>query len=369
MTVDQPVPGEPRPRVLVVDDDDAIRRMVKLTLAQRYEVFEASDAQEAIAMVEAHDIEVVVTDVTMPGMTGVEAMPLLRAKAKGPISVLLLTALGDQAHRNAALEAGADDYLAKPVDRRELLLRVQHFVRLGRQERTIRQQLGELSQLTALKDDLVALLVHDLRNPLTALRTAFQLIGPSIPAEDKRLFQLGESALKRVIDGVSDLLKVRMLERGELPLERTTFIGQDLVTEVVKTLEAAALGFKVSLDVQSGKPVKVNADHTLVTRAIENLVMNAVRHTKERVEISVANEDTRVVFTVADRGPGVPDFLKDELFDMFGSLALKNAGGRKGHGLGLYLVRLVARAHGGEVVVKDRDGGGARFVFSIPAGV
>ncbi|MFT3713081.1 MAG: response regulator [Archangium sp.] len=367
MSADPSAAGEPRPRVLVVDDDDAIRRMVKLTLAQRYEVFEAGDAQEAIAMVEKHDIEVVVTDVTMPGMTGVEAMPLLRAKAKGPMSVLLLTALGDQAHRNAALEAGADDYLAKPVDRRELLLRVQHFVRLGRQERTIRAQLGELSQLTALKDDLVALLVHDLRNPLTALRTAFQLISPSIPAEDKRLFQLGESALKRVIDGVSDLLKVRMLERGELPLERTDFVGGELLAEVVKTLEAAAMGFKVKLELVDGPAVKVNADHTLITRAMENLVMNAVRHTREQVDISVVRVEDRIIFTISDRGIGVPDFLKDELFDMFGSLALKNAGGRKGHGLGLYLVRLVARAHGGEVKVTDRDGGGANFVFSIPA--
>lgn len=355
-----------RPRVLVVDDDDSIRRMVRLTLAQRYEVFEAADAAEALKCLEQQDIEVVVTDVTMPGMTGVEAMPLFREKARGPIHVLLLTALDDQAHRNAALEAGADDYLAKPVDRRELLLRVQHFVRLGRQERTIRQQLESLSQLQALKDDLVALLVHDLRNPLTALRTSMQLIAPSIPPEDQRVFQLGEAALKRVIDGVSDLLKVRMLERGELPLERAVIEGGALARDVVTTLEAAAMGYKVSLVVKAPSTVELHADHTLLTRALENLVMNALRHTRGQVDIEVSRVGDRALFVVADRGPGVPDFLKDELFDMFGSLALKNSNGRRGHGLGLYLVRLVARAHGGEVVVRDREGGGACFEISIP---
>lgn len=355
-----------RPRVLVVDDDDSIRRMVKLTLAQRYEVFEAADAAEALGCLGQHDIEVVVTDVTMPGMTGVEAMPLFREKARGPIHVLLLTALGDQQHRNEALEAGADDYLAKPVDRRELLLRVQHFVRLGRQERTIRRQLESLSQLQALKDDLVALLVHDLRNPLTALRTAMQLIAPSIPPEEQRLFSLAERALVRVMDGVSDLLKVRMLERGELPLERAVFDAGQLAREVATTLEPAALGFKVTLSVSAPDVVEAHADRTLLTRALENLVMNAVRHTKDTVELEVTRVQDRVLFAVIDRGPGVPDFLKAELFDMFGSLALKGSGGRRGHGLGLYLVRLVARAHGGEVVVRDREGGGARFELSIP---
>lgn len=355
-----------RPRVLVVDDDDSIRRMVRLTLAQRYEVFEAGDAVEAIACLEKNDIEVVVTDVTMPGMTGVEALPLFHKKARGPLHVLLLTALGDQAHRNAALEAGADDYLAKPVDRRELLLRVQHFVRLGRQERTIRQQLESLSQLQALKDDLVALLVHDLRNPLTALRTAMQLVGPSIPPADQRVFQLGEAALKRVIDGVSDLLKVRMLERGELPLERAVIDGGSLAREVVHTMEAAAMGYQVKIRTTVQGTVELHADQTLLTRALENLVMNAVRHTREVIDVEVSRVGDKALFVVADRGPGVPDFLKDELFDMFGSLALKGSGGRRGHGLGLYLVRLVARAHGGEVAVRDREGGGAKFELSIP---
>ena len=69
---------------------------------------------------------------------------------------------------------------------------------------------------------------------------------------------------------------------------------------------------------------------------------------------------------MADRRPGLPDFPKGELFDMFGSLALQKAGGRRGHGLGLYLVKLVANAHGGSVVVRDRQGGGAQFVFTLP---
>lgn len=340
--------------------------MVRLALRQRFEVIEAESAPLAIAQVRERDVEVVVIDVMMPGMTGIQAISLLKENARGPLPVLLLTALDDQEHRNEGLAAGADDYLGKPIDRRELELRVQHFVRLRRQEQLIRQQLEELSKVTALKDDLTALLVHDLRNPLTAVKSAFQLLERSAQPADRELFELGKNSLARVMDGVGDLLKVRMLEQGKLTLERTTAQLDVVATTVVQLLRTAALDGKVDVQVQARGDTTASVDVKLLQRALENLLMNALRHTKERVDIDVVGDPKELVISVSDRGPGVPDFLKDELFDMFGSLALQKAGGRRGHGLGLYLVRLVATAHGGGVVVRDREGGGASFVITLP---
>lgn len=353
-----------RPVVLVVDDDDAIRRMIYRWLHQRFEVLEAENAAAAIRLVAEHEVEVVVIDVMMPGMTGVQAVPLLKAKARGPLPVLLLTALDDQHSRNEGLAAGADDYLGKPVDRHELTLRVQNFVRLGRQERLIRKQLEEVSQLQALKDDLTALLVHDLRNPLTAVRSAFHLMEPNVSPDDREIFLLGKHALDRVMENVGDLLKVRMLEEGQLPLQREPTDLAALASTVVTSLKAAALDGKIDVAVHGSATAEV--DRKLLTRALENLLINAFRHTRERVDVEVSVAGDRVSVAVSDRGPGVPDPLKGELFDMFGSLTLQKSGGRRGHGLGLYLVRLVARAHGGDVVVRDREGGGAAFVLEFP---
>lgn len=359
---------EHRPIVLVVDDDDDLRRMIRLSLAQRFDVLEASNAMEAIAVVESRDVEVVVIDVMMPGMTGVQACPILKARARGPLPVLLLTALDDQQSRNEGLAAGADDYLAKPVDRRELNLRVQNFVRLGRQERVIRTQLESLHQLQALQDDLTALLVHDLRNPLTAVRSAFHLMAPSVAPQDREIFNLGKGALDRVMEGVGDLLKVRMLEKGQLTLQRHDTSLPALVEKVVSTLKTAAIDGNIEVRIVADGDVRAMVDHKLMVRALENLLINAFRHTRERVDVECRVVGEGIELAVSDRGPGVPDFLKLELFDMYGSLALQKAGGRSGHGLGLYLVKLVAQAHGGEVKVKDRDGGGASFVISIPHG-
>ena len=358
--------ADPKPLVMVVDDDESIRRLVRLALAQRFDVLEASSALEAIDLVGKHDIEVVVIDVNMPGMTGVQALPLLKEKARGPLPVLLLTALADQEQRNLGLEAGADDYLSKPVDRRELVQRVHNFVRLRRQEQLIRKQLAALTDLQALKDDLTALLVHDLRNPLTAVKGAFQLLEANVVEEDRDIYKLGKNALDRVMEAVGDLLKVRMLEQGQVILERVpTDVGQ-LAANVIETLRAAALDGKVNVQHAAFGVASHLVDAKLVRRALENLLINAIRHTNEMVDVSVLGDEASVTLVVADRGPGVPDFLKGELFDMFGSLTLQKAGARHGHGLGLYLVKLVAQAHGGAVVVRDRLGGGAEFVVTLP---
>ena len=361
-----PESAQPLPLVLIVDDDDAIRAMIIRWLRGRFTTLEAPNAQRAIELVAEHDVEVVVIDVMMPGMSGIQAVPLLKAKARGPLPVLLLTALDDQPSRNAGLSAGADDYLGKPVDRMELTLRVLNFVRLGRQERLIRKQLEEMSQLQALKDDLTALLVHDLRNPMTAVKSAFNLMAPNVAPQDREIFDLGKHALDRVMENVGDLLKVRMLEQGQLPLQREAVELEVLAQQVVRGIEAAALDGNISVQVIG--QAKASVDRKLMTRALENLLINAFRHTRERVDVEVRQTATGVEVAVSDRGPGVPDFLKGELFDMFGSLTLQKSGGRRGHGLGLYLVRLMARAHGGEVVVRDREGGGASFVISLPAG-
>jgi two-component system, sensor histidine kinase and response regulator len=359
--------AEAKPLVLVVDDDEAIRKLVRLALAQRFEVIEASGALEAIALVSRReDIEVVVIDVMMPGMTGVEAVPKLKESARGLLPVLLLTALGDQEHRNQGLEAGADDYLTKPIDRRELVMRVQNFVRLRRQEKLIRAQLAALTDLYALKDDLTALLVHDLRNPLTAVKGAFQLLQANVVEEDREIFRLGKHAIDRVMEAVGDLLKVRMLEQGKLPLERGSVVMGDLCASVIDTLRTAALDGRVNVVQTNTGDTRMEIDAKLVTRALENLLINAFRHTNESVDVSVMGDEHAVTLVVADRGRGVPDFLKGELFDMFGSITLQKAGARRGHGLGLYLVKLVAQAHGGSVVVRDRSGGGAEFVITLP---
>jgi two-component system sensor histidine kinase/response regulator len=357
-----------RGRVLVVDDEPELRRLVGGVLKGSHEVILAASGEEALELAARERFDAVVLDVTMPGMSGLEVCRALRERSAAYVAILLLTALDDAQSRRAGLEAGADDYVSKPFQRRELELRVQHFVRLAQQDRLIRTQVAALHELVALKDDLSALIVHDLRNPLTGVMTALALLerDASLSPEVRETARNGRFAASRVMDATKDLLQIRLLEANQLPLSVAPASVYEVAARAVDTLRLTAERDGVELRLHVEGDATAPIDEKLVLRAVENLVMNAIRHTRGVVDVEVRRLPTRVVVAVADRGYGVPDELKSGLFDKFGSLELQRAGARRGHGLGLYLVRLVARAHGGDVDVDDREGGGACFRLVLP---
>ena len=350
-----------RATVLVVDDDPDLRRLMRRTLERWHDVLEADGVAEALALVSQRHVDLVLLDVMMPGTDGLAGCRAIKAASKDYLPVLLVTALGAQDDRNAGLEAGADDFLTKPVDRRELVLRVATFLRLRRQELVIARQLRELQELSALKDDLVSLLVHDLRNPLAAALSSLHFLARAATGEageDARLALDGAQKVNQLLD---EVVLVRMLEEGSrAPAPETVSIAA-LVAEAVAPLRAMAAERKVTIDLNAAREVSVALDRQLVRRAVENLVTNAVRYTRQRVQVDVLPLEDGVEVRVTDQGLGVPDDVKPVLFEKYGAVGARLAKARRGVGVGLYLVRLVAAAHGGEVAVEDREGGGTVF--------
>ncbi|MBK7863515.1 MAG: hybrid sensor histidine kinase/response regulator [Archangiaceae bacterium] len=357
-----------RARVLVVDDDDDVRRLSKLRLREHYEVLEADSGPAALEAIATQQVDLVLMDVMMPGMTGLETCRRIKAQPRDTfLPVVLLTALDDQDSRNRGLDAGADDYLSKPIDAVELQLRVRHLLDLRAKDQLIHQQVGELERLAGLRDELVSLMVHDLRNPLVGVLGALQLIQQttSLDEADARLVELGLMSTERVMELTGDLLRMRMLEDGALALQREAVPLDELARLAVSTLAPEAERAKVAISVRAEGEVKLAVDRKLVQRAVENLLSNAVAHTRGSIDITVTARDHGAVMEIADRGAGVPDALKPGLFQKYGSVEMMKHKARRGHGLGLYLVALVAKAHGGSVEVRDREGGGAVFRLEL----
>ncbi len=362
------------PRVLVIDDEARNRTLCRRILAAEYHVLEAEDGPSALKLLENEEVDLVLLDVMMPGMNGFEVCSRIKAEAEDYLPVLFLTALGEQEERNAGLHAGADDFICKPFDRRELLLRVAAFVRLRRHEATVRRQMKELRELQELKDDLVSLLVHDLRNPLAGmisflevLREEVASVASSELADD---FQQALGAANRMRSALDEVLRVRQLEDGALALRREPLHPSEAVAEAVAAAQGVARARNVELRSAGTAEVVLSADRDLVVRSVENLLHNAIRYSKpgSAVDVTVRSEDGGAWIAVADRGPGIPLEMRERLFEKFASLESRSNGARRGFGLGLYLVNLTVTAHGGRASVSDRVGGGTVFALFFPAG-
>ena len=357
------------PVILVVDDDAANRSLACALLTPYYTVREAIDGPAALWAVTQGGIDLVLLDAMMPGMTGFDVCRQLK-RDEGPfLPVLMVTALSDQVHRNAGLEAGADDFIAKPFDGRELRLRVATFLRLRRQDEEIRAQISRLRDLDALKDDLVSLVLHDLRNPLAAAVAVLDALEPEAAATLSAELDVVRRQHLRMTELIEDILTARQLEDGAFLLQAAEVDVAAPVRAAVDTVTALARSRGVALELEAVGSATLSIDTGLVRRAVENLLTNAVRHTPagEAVSIVVNGGHGFGEIVVADRGGGLPPAARKHLFEKYGARARRHAGSH-GFGLGLYLVRLVADAHGGRAWATDRAGGGTAFTIRLGGG-
>jgi two-component system sensor histidine kinase/response regulator len=359
--------------ILLVDDDGFMRELIGNILRPQNDVIEADSVSEGLRQIESGRVDLVLLDVMMPDVDGYEGCRLIKAQAKGRgdyLPVLLLTALNAQDDRNRGLEAGADDFLSKPINRVELVLRVQTFLRLRWHEQHLREQILTLRTGDALKDDLVSLLVHDLRNPLCGIAGVLESMTESTIDEswrnDVKAAVTASAELKELLE---DILHVKRFESGAMELKREPTEVNSVVADALASLGGAARARAVHLVRVAGPPVpSFSADRKLLRRALENLLSNAIRYSPCGGEVSVNVKDAAgaVEIEVTDTGVGVPGAFKKELFSKFGSVEAANGGIRRGFGLGLYMVDLVARAHGGQATVRDHDGGGSTFGIAVP---
>jgi signal transduction histidine kinase len=371
MTATNPESSRPLATILVVDDDPGIRVVLKAYLARDYRVLEAEDGAAALELLGSETVDLVLLDVYLPGASGLEVCRSIKQRASdGMLPVLMLTSADWQDVRNEGLEAGADDFLLKPADRRELLLRVRAFLRLREQDRLIRQQVSDLNRLASQKDYLFKLIVHDLRNPLFSAAGYLRLLEDELRGRPT-MHEYVERALgattemQEILEGVAE---VYVLEEGKRKLEREHVAMGLVVREAIQTVLPASLHARPEVEVRADPDAIVMVDRKLARRCIENLVANALTYSsaEDAVQVVVSVEPGGVVVEVLDRGPGIPDELKVAVFEKFGSVEGWMSFSRRGLGQSLYLVKLIAAAHDGTVSVTDREGGGSVFRVWFP---
>lgn len=367
-------------RVLVVDDNEQNRALARMTLEDEgYAVTLASSGEEALTRFEAERPDCVVLDVRMPGMDGHAVCQRIRAMSGGEeVPVLFLTALRDVDTFDRALRAGGTDFLTKPVQPAELVLRVQRALELRRldaalrdQYKLLRRQRDELYRLQLLQEDLTAFIVHDLKNPVNSIDLQAQLL-----LRDRGSSERARDVAGRIRAEVRDLsrlilnlLNVTRSAQGRLCPTRVPIDLRALVGEIVEARRAQAEEQAVTLRAEVAAE-EVEADPDLLRRVLENLVENAVRHAPHgtTVRVSTTSRGDAVEVRIADEGIGIPEALREAVFERFvRGPEGQDDRGRGGRGLGLTFCKLAVEAHGGRIWVEDARPGAA-FLVRLPRG-
>ncbi|MEA2725346.1 MAG: two-component system, sensor histidine kinase and response regulator [Gemmatimonadales bacterium] len=375
--VSGPHPATPESaRILVVDDEPRNVQLLQDLLESRgYTVWTAADGEQGLALARDRSPDVVLLDIMMPRLSGFDVCRQLKGDpGTAMIPVLLVTSLDAREDRLAGMRAGANDFITKPIDTGDLLLRVQNAATTKRLHDEVTRQFRQLQELEAARDTLTHMIVHDLRSPLTGLQAYLDLLRLAVAAgatDEVLEYARDASAVSgRLKDMVSQVLDVSRLEGGHMPIAREEADLAQLLPAAAASLGPPPGGVRI-VYLLPGTPLVVPCDRDLVSRVLINLVGNAFKFTPRNSEIRIGLEADNgyVRFTVTDAGPGVAPEHREMIFEKFAQAPLGRMGVLRSTGLGLTFCKLAIGAHGGRIGVDSGDGGGARFWVELPAGI
>ncbi|XPV75350.1 MAG: response regulator [Desulfovibrio sp.] len=355
-------------KVLVVDDSMSIRGYVK-RLLEKYnlEVLCAEDGFQALGMLQANpEIMLVISDFEMPGMNGVELTSRIRRTYdKDELAIIGLSSMEGLPLSVQFIKNGANDFLKKPFEKEEFYCRViQNIENVEKVKR--------LKELSTLKDHFLGVAAHDLRSPLSGVRSFVDLmlsedIGP-VSKTQQDILRVMKMTTAQMDELVSDLLDISSIESGKLKLEITDVEISELVNERVRIAECVAARKKIAV-INNCKVQRVVAcDRRRVAQSLDNYLANALKYSAVGSTVCVFGDEDKdsVKFCVQDEGPGISASDVGKLFTPFKKLDLQPTGGEMSTGLGLAIVSKIAEAHGGSVWVDSRVGEGSAFWFSLP---
>jgi len=400
--------------ILIVDDEPKNLAVLETVLDDPgYRLVRATSGEEALLHLVAEEFAVLVLDVRMPGMNGFEVAQLVKERKKtARTPIIFLTAYyNEDQHILEGYGSGAVDYLHKPVNPAVLRSKVAVFAELHRKERAlqaanklllgevterrkaearlsdlnetlesrVRARTQELQQSEARlleahrrKDEFLATLAHELRNPLAPVRNALEMLKrPDLPLE-RREWAVGLAdrqvkVLSRLID---DLMDVSRINQGRIELRKEVVALNDVLADSLEGIRPLAEESQHELNVLlPDRQLLVHADRTRLAQAFTNLLHNAIKYTDPggRIEVAVMVEKEAAVVTVRDSGIGIPQDKLEEVFEIFSQVETALSRSRGGLGIGLSLTQRLVQLHDGSIKAhSDGPGRGSRFQVSLP---
>ena len=361
-------------KILIVDDVVSNVLLLKILLTnEKFQVCTASNGNMCIEMAKSEHPDLILLDVMMPDLNGFDTAVILKKDPETQeIPIIFLTALNNPSDLVKGFQVGANDFLTKPFNKEELVMRVMHQIQLVAAKRIIVRQNEELKRTISNRDKMYSVIAHDLRSPMASIRMVLNLavnvVSPETVGEE--IFGLLDKANREseeTHDLLDNLLKWTKSQTGRLNVVYQDIDLDDIVPGVVDIFKMIAEMKKIDLKyLPADEKLTVRADNDMIKTIIRNFLSNAVKFTPEgkAIEVFYKREGDFARISVRDHGVGIAPERVETIFHK--GETTYGTGGEEGSGLGLQLCQDFARKNGGEAQVESTLGEGSTFSFTIP---
>ena len=360
--------------ILVVDDVVSNVLLLKILLTkENFKVLTANNGYTCIEIAQNNHPDLILLDVMMPDINGFETAEKLKSDpATADIPIIFLTALNAPSDLVKGFQVGANDFLTKPFNKEELVMRVMRQIQLVFAKRIIESQNAELKRTISNRDKMYSVIAHDLRSPMASIRMVLNLLVSTISSEliGEELFSLLDKANKEseeTHDLLDNLLKWTKSQTGRLHVVHQNFDISDVLIgiEDIFSLIAENKKQKINFDKQTGS-IMVRADKDMLNTVLRNFMSNAIKFTPEGkdIDILVDKQDKFVKVSIRDHGVGISPERIATLFSA--GQTTYGTNNEEGSGLGLQLCQDFARKNGGDVMVESVLGEGSTFSVFVP---
>ncbi len=361
-------------KILVVDDVVSNVLLLKILLTNEgFQVCTANNGEECVKMAKSDNPDLILLDVMMPGISGFDTAVILKKDPEtAEIPIIFLTALNNPSELVHGFQVGANDFLTKPFNKEELVMRVMHQIQLVAAKRIIIKQNEELKRTISNRDKMYSVIAHDLRSPMASIRMVLNLAVNAIQPEvvGTEIFELLDKANKESEEThnlLDNLLKWTKSQTGRMNVVYQDFDLNDVIPGVVDIFVMIADTKKIRLDYTPCKEkLVVRADNDMLKTVVRNFMSNAIKFSPEGsvIEITAERENNFAKINIRDHGVGIAQERIEELFQK--GETTYGTSGEEGSGLGLQLCADFARKNGGDVRVESVLGEGSMFSVLVP---
>lgn len=362
-------------KILIVDDVMSNVLLLKVLLTnEKFAIATASNGRQALEQVEKENPDLVLLDVMMPDMSGFEVAQHLKSDPNtADIPIIFLTALNSTADIVKGFQVGANDFISKPFNKEELIIRVTHQISLVAAKRLILSKTEELQRTIAGRDKLYSVIAHDLRSPMGSIKMVLNMLILNLPsekigAEMYELLTMANQTTEDVFSLLDNLLKWTKSQIGKLNVVYQDVDLVEVTDGVIEIFSMVASLKKIRIREMKPEKMMVNADIDMLKTVVRNLLSNAIKFSKENSEVLVKMEevDGMAVVSVQDYGCGISEEGQKKLLHTDTHFSTFGTNNEEGSGLGLLLCKDFVVKNGGKLWFTSKEGEGSIFSFSIP---